>query len=483
MRNLLLIFVCVCSIILAMQLIVPPQIGLADNGDFARVMVFFNLTHSVGDPPERYFSYLDTRYVFDGAEARKYSNPDYWSSELLFAALAVGLDRLFHASWFPIALMGAVQAVCLVFCVFLIGHSIPRSSSTLLLFLSALLTVFVFFDDAYTCYFNSFYMESATFLFFFFLVATRWRAVTDGERQVLWCVLFFVAGSLFVTAKLQNLSAAPFLAFAGWRLAKQVIRSRKYLYVACAGTLLLAFGTYKSYRSAPEMVIDANLYNTVFNGILVDSASPEQDLRELGLKPQLAAYAGTGAFDLKGPRFQPDYAKDVKPALTQLNIMRFYSRHPGRFLHSVWLTIKKGLALRPPLHGNFAKSAGRPPAAQSSTFAIWSALRDAVLPRLPILMVLIFTVHISVAASLYRRTSSLIFRSELEWQLLLPVLAATQLILVAVFDGIGDTVKHMFLFNLCVDYMLIALTVQLIGIRTGTLAGESRDAVETGGVL
>ena len=42
----------------------------------------------------------------------------------------------------------------------------------------------------------------------------------------------------------------------------------------------------------------ANTYGMVFSGILADSKNPAADLRALGLDPQLAKYAGTGAWSV-----------------------------------------------------------------------------------------------------------------------------------------------------------------------------------------
>ncbi|MGH9660372.1 MAG: hypothetical protein ACRD96_17615, partial [Bryobacteraceae bacterium] len=49
---------------LAGQLLVEPRVGLADKGDFARVIGRFSLGHTTSDSQERFYGYFRPRYEF-----------------------------------------------------------------------------------------------------------------------------------------------------------------------------------------------------------------------------------------------------------------------------------------------------------------------------------------------------------------------------------------------------------------------------------
>ena len=50
------------ALVLSAQLLVPPVQGLADNGDYQRVMGYAGFDHSTDVYAERYFSFLRTEY-------------------------------------------------------------------------------------------------------------------------------------------------------------------------------------------------------------------------------------------------------------------------------------------------------------------------------------------------------------------------------------------------------------------------------------
>lgn len=107
--------------VLALQLLVPPVSGLADNGDYQRVMGYAGFDHSTDVYAERYFSFLRTQYRvlpvgwFRGgylsseialALAARIASPAAWRGELfdLRALAAV------HIALFLLALVVLLRA-------------------------------------------------------------------------------------------------------------------------------------------------------------------------------------------------------------------------------------------------------------------------------------------------------------------------------------------------------------------------------------
>ncbi len=58
----------------------------------------------------------------------------------------------------------------------------------------------------------------------------------------------------------------------------------------------LLLGSAAMYLFAPKELKEINMYQTVFYGVLKDSPTPAQDLKELGLPPELAVLQNTNFF-------------------------------------------------------------------------------------------------------------------------------------------------------------------------------------------
>ncbi len=446
-------FAAVALVLIAWLLFVPPTVGLADNGDFARAMVFFDLTHKPKKWGERYFAYVNTSYVFDRTEARRYAAPDFPSSELIFVAAAVAVSRLAGAATFDLRVLGAVHTLAFTLAVYLLLKAVrmKRPASAVI---AAVLGLIVFTDVAYVAYFNSFYSEAASLIFLVLLIAAGYHASSRGWAPAS-VVLYVAAATAFVLAKYQNLVLLPFLLL----FAACMVRGRSQKEVAgyLAVALLACYGGYRWFMLSPAAVDEAVLYNSVFNGILVDSPTPKEDLIAFGLDPELARHAGTTAFQPDSPRFDGALMSDFRRKVTVGRIAAFYASHPLRLAAALNRTVASSFETRPRRLGNFARDAGRPAGASSGGWAMWSTFRAAVLPRSLWFVFVVAALYLMFLLSAWLRVSDPADRSRLAWTSLLPVLALAQLLLITISDGVSDVVKHAYLFNLLFDGMLVAI--------------------------
>src|SRR5262252_9942007 len=98
-------------VLLGLQLLVPPVVGLADNGDYQRVMGSAGFEHSTDDYGERYFSFLRTRYrVLPVASVRN----GHLSSETGLALAARAAAGAREGGLFDLRTLGALHAALLV---------------------------------------------------------------------------------------------------------------------------------------------------------------------------------------------------------------------------------------------------------------------------------------------------------------------------------------------------------------------------------
>jgi hypothetical protein len=104
--------VAAAACVLALQLLVPPVVGLADNGDYHRVMGYAGFEHSTDDYGDRYFSFLRTKYrILPIGWLRS----GYLSSEtaLALAARFAG-PALWRGGLFDLRVLGAIHAALLL---------------------------------------------------------------------------------------------------------------------------------------------------------------------------------------------------------------------------------------------------------------------------------------------------------------------------------------------------------------------------------
>src|SRR5213596_3079007 len=96
-----ILFLGLAGALLAFQLFIPPYIGLADNGDFARVCARFSLAP---DAPGA-FVYFTPDYNYS---PRNYWKSDVWYAQVSLAAIPALLAR--PTGHFNIRYLGALHA-------------------------------------------------------------------------------------------------------------------------------------------------------------------------------------------------------------------------------------------------------------------------------------------------------------------------------------------------------------------------------------
>lgn len=461
--------------IVCWQLFIPPTLGLADNGDFARLLVYFDLTHAPSDRDARYFGYFTRHYVVDAAESIRYSPRGFISSELGIIAAPIAVDRLFGKKSFDLVQIGAVQAILFAASVWFVLFA-SRDFAGRMRTTGIILGTIVFTDIAYIAYFNSFYSEPATLIFFLMVTACAYAAMSWERRRMTWLAAYFAAVTVFLLAKYQNIALLPvFLIFGG--LVVKRWGEIKYFHAYLLFALAASYGGYLYFISSPDAVNDAVLYNSVFNGVLVDSPQPGEDLAALGFDPGLARYAGSTAFQPDSLRFNPEFLRKFRESMTIGKVFKFYLRRPGRLWAGLNRTATAAFELRPKL-GNYEKSAGHAPGSLSQSWAMWSSVRSTVLPRGLWFVVAVGILYLALLTRNWLRYQDRLSRLSLEWSALIAVMALAQLLLITVSDGILDLTKHAYLFNLLFDYMLVLMFTHLLAFLIGAATKAEPKAEE-----
>jgi hypothetical protein len=446
--------------LLGWQLFVPPIIGLADQGDFLKLLGPLGYAPEQKGPEHKY-SYVTRTFVKDPS----YREPrwEQATSEFIPAALAVTLNGVFaNPKAFDITSFGLTHAV-----LFLIALArLLYVTRTLAKYRIAWTLILVALTDvSYVAYWNSLYTEPASCLSFLFLLAES-IDLCNSERISIGSVLRWnVFALLLITAKIQNAPLCIPLAAYGLGLAWRT-PDRKTRYAAGLGAVTICLAGAVMYRSllpAPKVM---PLYDAVFYGILPESQDPEADLKALGLDPSYARYSGTLAWTAGTGVADGALVNAIEAKVSPFGLMAFYLKRPRRMWRHVEARLPTALALRPEFCGNFDKSAGRPPGARSDAIALWSRFHERCLSRIAtfLLAALVLAVVGGGLALLLLNTGESVRR----WTELAICLATCCLLafFVAAFGDAWDNVKHQYLFNLLLDTCLIFGLVAALSIQS-----------------
>lgn len=439
--------------ILCWLLMLRPIIGVADNGDFARIMNSTGIYHLSAEPVERYFGYVNRLY------GTGYAIPfggGYLSTELPLVLLAIFISKtILGTALFDIRFLAAIYILVLTAAVFFVVRCSRRHAGIFGL-IPALFILLIFCDIGYTSYFNSLYGEPVTFVFLL-LMAGMALSLAIEDKPSLWMLVFFCIGAFFFAgAKVQNSPAGFLMAVLCIRLA-WIRKDAAWRSISIISAVSVALLSFVCYISVSKDIKVCNKYQTVFYGILRGSQDPAGDLAELGLDPSLAVLAGTNYFmeeypvDIRDPEFKEMLFDKV----SYTKVAAFYLRHPKRFLQKLEYAADNGFKLKQGF-GNYEKYPGIQYKQTSNIFGLWSDFKMGTLPHTLAFVCAYYAALLLVLIYEYKRAESSKVRFFIEFMGVIALMGIMQFVLPIIGDGDADLSKHLFVFNISFDMMFAA---------------------------
>jgi len=460
--------------ILGYQLMIPPVIGLADQGDYARLLGAFHLGPVAHTAEDRYYRYFNRTYQPD--PSFRLPGWEIYSSQDILVGSALLLNKwISKDGLFDIRVLSFLEALAfLAICYFLL-RATRKLLPGRLHFLIAAALIIVFCDVGYICYFNSFYSEPATYLSLLALLAVwlDWIAHGPGARrgQAKYLALFCLFALLFVAAKPQNVAAGVLLGLYIFRFRKLLRRQ----WMAPASGAAILVGSLAVYWSVPRLVRLADVYNMVFMQMAPASPDPAGALRELGLDPSYARYSGSGAFAPTTGFWNAAFQDQLDARVSRFTIVWYYVRQPVKLLNYVRAVLPRGASLRAEGVGNFERSAGYPPFARARSFAIWSRFRERYLSGWSSGVLIGLMLSVFGAGWIAARSGDVQARLLAECYAVLALMAVIVFFTTILGDA-HDLVKHLHLYNLLTDVCLVfGLTALFRRVSAGRDAGSSLD--------
>ena len=444
--------VLIAGAILAAQLLVPPIVGLPNNGQFERVMGYAGVRYASDVPEDKYFTHIVREFEF----APVWFRSGYLSSEIALARVARDAAKILSGSGhFDLRVLGALHALLLLVALgMLVGACGALSPAAQIVAAASL--VFFFTDVGYAAPLNSFFGQAAGFLFLMLTAGITTLAIRWGRLEGVLLPAYFFCAAAFVGSKPQESLHGPLLALLALRLAD--VRGRGWWRrPAAAFALLLCLFSVWYYRRTDPMIRRAALYHSVFAEMLPSSPDPAGDLAVLGVDPSLARHSGKSAHEMRAVIHGPEFQKEFYDRVGFGDIAAFYAARPGRLLDRLSRAAHHGgLRLRQLLRGNFETTApGYRPYLMSQRHAAWSNLRLRLAPVAPAWLAVLLGGSFAAAASGWHRSSGRgrLFREAL---MVLSLLAAAEFLVCAFADRLADAPRHLFVFHAACDLLLAA---------------------------
>ena len=448
-----ILLVALFTVCVSFQLFVPPAIGLANNGDFAKMIGRFSLAPASLDTSEEY-AYFTARWVYNRAF---YWLSDDRSSELIPISAAVLTDWWFSSRIFDIRTLGAIHSLVWIAC-FAAFLPLLRPVPARLRYAIGIAAVFIFTDVSYVACFNSFYTDVAAFLFLAWALIL-WLHFINSRRPSAGLFAMFVAASILcVSSKAQHAVLGLFLCVlaaiaalcleGGWRKAGAF---------AAAGLIVAAAAL--SFRLMPHEEKSDDAYAGIFMILLHNSPTTLEDLRELGLGPEYLGYVDRWPI----PTFADEPAKqawwnEFNNRTGHGQIARFILKHPWRSAAIVYRTLHLEAAKRRPDLGNYERIYGLPPRAKTNSFGWWSALRSLPFRVAPwhILVWYAAVLAAGICFAIRRRGDMASHLGVLG--ALLAGMGLVELAVGSMADA-GEVARHLLLFHIITDFTIVLALV------------------------
>ncbi len=453
-----IVSVALLVLIAGYALFLEPLTGLADNGDFYRVMTPNGLKYEADRNKNDYFGYFNHKYdkiqYFNDLEGTTKSTQN------IVLQAAIKIDDFFtRDTKFDIRFYAAICLTVLACAIYLLVDVLEKMTDIKIAkYFIAVTAVFLFGDIGYTSYFNSFFGESIAYPFYLLSIAALLKLVDDKDFKIRYLLIFFIATVMFIGAKNQFalngiLAFFILIAFVFFKTEK-----RKKIIAMILGTSLL-ITTGFLYFVIDDDIYLINKYHMITRGALLFEPDPEEVLRKLGINEQYALLAGTIYYDTT-PVVDPKdevLLHDFYSNYDLTSLVLYYFENPKAFSKMMTFGWKNSFTIRPEVLGNFERDSGFAYGTRSNYFSLWSLIKENAFPKKPgfiytfLLICLVFSINRIL--KLKKITHHNKWFNELV-MLYVGLTGFSQLFVSFIGAGDADLRKHLFMNTLALDILL-----------------------------
>lgn len=480
------LFIILAVLIIIRVLFISPQVGVADQGDFDRVIGISRLSlldSDLNNPNfNRFYNYIIPAYKITAIN--NIFMTLFGSSIGYLIVLITSLCKLFGETIFKTQYLAISYSIIYIGAFTLILKSLNIKNNRKFILLG-LLILFIFFDGNYLIWFNSLYGEPMMIITLLLFIGSvlhyiHYKYIIKGTEKITSKIVFIlIAALLFLGSKLQVLTSLPFILI----LVGKIIKDNKYaisknniIFLLILFFALIAYPVGININSG-NLSHDTQ-YNSVFYGILNGSNTPEQDLIDLGLNPDMAVEAGKHSYlnENEYVKYIPRTEltnEEFYSKMSNSKLAKFYLTHPVRLISGMQYTASKAFYTSTDL-GKYTESYSETPIKEFNRFTLWSYFRENKLPRNLWFIVSVYSIVFLVSLYKYIKNKS-DYETKTKVMLLWTVMliGGIQFPMPFVGNGQADTAKQLFLFNFVFDILLVIIVsyilskiIDLLGVKS-----------------
>lgn len=436
-------------------ILAKPYIGIANNGDFERLMAPLGIKYA--ENPwimdelyhDTFFGWVtNDNYVFCVPE-----NNGWHQTYALFSNLAILLSNRINNGYFDIRSIGLINALLYfvaLFCVFYLINKIQGRNKYFYL----ILVSFVLSDSYILQYFNSFYTEPGAVIFCLLTLCLQiygflFLEEKETKRKILFFLIYFLSVFFEVTCKQQDILVIVPALFVSFALFHKLKIRR--IWSAIWTIFLLSFILIVFKVNVAGGNITA--FNVTNGDILANSKCPEKRLSELNFSEEeielIMTGLGDSAFSLP---YDWSIFEDKFDRKTELKIM---CEEPSIFFRMLNKR-SRNLFVDSPL-GNFTKDSGAVWGEKTEANRLWYKFKNTIYGHS-----LAFYGGVIIVALIFALvgfSGHLFFPLPKELFMILGMTTISNVLRffsVIVGDGSFDDIKHFFTIN--VEFDLIFLS-------------------------
>lgn len=448
-------------VICSLTLFVRPIVGMADNGDFFRVISESDMYYLQGNTQHSFLGYFDKNYGI-----YKYNNDNekmMISTQFILTKASVFIDKLINKNYiFDLRILAFLYMIIYAFASYLIvkvlTYDIEFKKYKLLI---TALFVFIFCDTGYVAYFNSFFAEAVNLTFFLLSLGILLNMYKFKKYNILNLTAFFLSSLIFIGSKQQLAPIGILIAFILFRLF-MINKEKVFRYTALTLSLTIIISSAYFYKSISGDFDYINRYHAMTRGVLLYESNADEILKKFNINPQYSLLQETTYSYLNTipviSSSDEKLKKEFYSKYSFFSILGFYLNHPAIFGKMINYAVINGYSIRPKVIGNYEKREGKASGSQSHFFSLWSSIKENCIPHNLFLTVVALGIYFGFAVKRYilarksEDSSSQLFEEAFLYVFLVGI---SQIFIAIIGAGDADLAKHVFMFNVSFDIMLL----------------------------
>lgn len=438
-------------IVITVLFFIPPSVGVADNGDFERVMTSVGLDYAE-DISQNYF-YDYTHPILKMKSIFLWGSGSYATTHIIPVRLARIINHIFFSNQhFNMLSLAGVYSISFLIAIYLIVKYLKTNNK----FINAILAVvciWIFADATKIIYFNSLYGEACSYVALLLMLGLGLKMIRSDFKKT-DIILFFISAALFFGSKLQFALLTPIIILIVIPLYKK--RNTKILVSLLLG-ITIAISCF-IYTIAPPQLAKDTLYNSVFYGIFKDSPDVNQDLKDLGLSEYMAPLSGTNAYDkidsidVKGEQFEKDFYNKI----SRSKVIFFYITHFNRLIDKMQLTASLAHDNKIGMMGNYKYEDAKSPHQLNSHFTSYNQFKKAVYPNDFWFILCFYIIYFTCIIITLIKSKNPITKNKCLLLATILLIGVAQFPLPILGNGEADIAKQLFIFNATFDIAVFA---------------------------